>query len=39
MKGLFPTAAARDFAVREYGAIQGMQQPLDRLGEQVAKLG
>ncbi|HEY8750379.1 MAG TPA: SRPBCC family protein [Tepidisphaeraceae bacterium] len=39
MQGLFPSAAAREFAVREYGAVQGMQQTLDRLGEQVAKSG
>jgi uncharacterized protein YndB with AHSA1/START domain len=36
---LFPTAAARDFAVREYGAVQGMQQTLDRLGEQLGRMG
>ena len=35
---LFPTAAARDHVVREYGAIEGGQQTLERLGEQLAAL-
>jgi uncharacterized protein YndB with AHSA1/START domain len=34
---VFPTAAARDFVVQEFGAIEGAQQTLERLGEQLAK--
>lgn len=32
----FPTKEARDFVVREYGAIEGGQQTLQRLGEYLA---
>jgi uncharacterized protein YndB with AHSA1/START domain len=36
MRSVFPTAAARDFVVREYKAIEGGNQTLDRLGEYLA---
>lgn len=36
MHSLFPTAEARDRVVREYGAIEGGKQTLERLGEQLA---
>jgi len=32
---VFPTAAARDLVVKEYGAIEGAVQTLDRLEEQL----
>ena len=35
MHALFPTAAARDTVVREYGAIEGGQQTLQRLAEHL----
>ena len=35
---LFPSAAARDHVVREFGAIEGGRQTLERLGEQVAAM-
>jgi uncharacterized protein YndB with AHSA1/START domain len=31
VRAIFPTVAERDLAVREYGAIEGGQQALDRL--------
>jgi uncharacterized protein YndB with AHSA1/START domain len=34
---VFPTAAARDLVVKEYGAIEGAKQTLDRLEEQLEK--
>lgn len=37
MRMLFPSAAARDFTIREYGADKGLQQTLDRLTEQAAQ--
>ncbi len=37
LHSLFPTAAARDFVVREVRAIEGGNQTLDRFGEQLAK--
>ncbi len=37
MRSIFPTAAAREHVVREYGAIEGGMQTLDRLEEQLAK--
>ena len=37
MRSLFPTAAARDYVVREFKAIEGGNQTLDRLGEYLAK--
>jgi uncharacterized protein YndB with AHSA1/START domain len=36
---VFPTAAARDKVVKEYGAIEGGKQCLERLGEHLAKMG
>lgn len=35
---LFPSAATRDHVVREFGAIEGGQQTLERLGEQLAAM-
>ena len=37
MRSLFPTAAARDYVVREFKAIEGGNQTLDRLGEYLGK--
>src|SRR5579859_3756698 len=37
MRMLFPSAAARDYVVKMYGAIEGAHQTLDRLAEQLAK--
>lgn len=37
MYSLFPSQTARDFVVREYGAIEGGRQTLERLGEQLAE--
>src|SRR5262249_58306920 len=34
---VFPTAAARDLVVKEYGAIEGGRRTLDRLEEQLEK--
>src|SRR5262249_42397304 len=34
---VFPTAAARDLVVKEYGAIEGAKQTFDRLGEYLEK--
>lgn len=34
----FPTAADRDKVIKEYGAIEGGDQTLDRLGEHLAKM-
>ncbi|NCI45223.1 SRPBCC family protein [Sediminibacterium soli] len=36
MRMLFATAAARDFVVREYGAIEGNKQTMDRLEAYLA---
>src|ERR1700744_1656266 len=33
LHNVFPTAAARDFVVKEYGAIEGGKQTLERLSE------
>jgi uncharacterized protein YndB with AHSA1/START domain len=38
MRSLFPSAAARDFVVKTYGADVGGRQTLDRLGEHLASL-
>ncbi|MEW6776600.1 MAG: SRPBCC family protein [Bdellovibrionota bacterium] len=38
MRSLFPTAAARDHVVKEYKAIEGGHQTLDRLGEQLGAM-
>jgi uncharacterized protein YndB with AHSA1/START domain len=35
---VFPSAAERDFVVREFGAIEGGQQTLERLGEYLPKM-
>jgi uncharacterized protein YndB with AHSA1/START domain len=37
MRSLFPTAAERDRVVKEFGAIEGGYQTLDRLAEFLAK--
>jgi uncharacterized protein YndB with AHSA1/START domain len=36
---VFPTAAARDTVVREYGAIEGGRQTLERLAEHLPAMG
>ena len=36
LRMVFPTAADRDFAVRKFGAVEGGQQTLARLGEYIA---
>ena len=38
MRTLFVSAAERDRVIKEYGAIEGGNQTLDRLGEYLAKL-
>jgi uncharacterized protein YndB with AHSA1/START domain len=38
MRSLFPTAAERDRVVREYGAVEGGKQTLERLAEQLAMM-
>jgi uncharacterized protein YndB with AHSA1/START domain len=35
MRGVFPSAEARDFAAREYGAVEGGEQTLARLAEHL----
>jgi uncharacterized protein YndB with AHSA1/START domain len=37
MRALFPSAAARDQVVKEFGALEGANQTLDRLGAHLAK--
>lgn len=37
LRMLFPSAAAREHVVKTYGAIEGGNQTLDRLGEHLAK--
>jgi uncharacterized protein YndB with AHSA1/START domain len=39
MRGVFPTASAREYAVRNYGAVEGLNQTLGRLEEQLASAG
>jgi len=39
MRMTFPSAAARDYVVKTYGAVDGLNQTLDRLGEQLPKIG
>jgi uncharacterized protein YndB with AHSA1/START domain len=34
---VFPTAAARNLVIKEYGAVEGARQTLDRLEEQLKK--
>jgi uncharacterized protein YndB with AHSA1/START domain len=36
---IFPSANARNYVVKEYGAVDGLTQTLARLGEQFAKTG
>lgn len=38
LRSLFPTAAARDFVVKQHNAIEGGRQTLGRLDEYLAKL-
>ena len=35
MRMAFPSAAERDLIVKEYGAIEGGKQTLERLGEHL----
>lgn len=35
---VFPSAAERDFVVKEFGAIEGGKQTLERLGEHLVKM-
>jgi uncharacterized protein YndB with AHSA1/START domain len=35
---VFPSAAERDFVVKEFGAIEGGRQTLEKLGEYLAKM-
>ncbi|MBV9108696.1 MAG: SRPBCC family protein [Gemmatimonadetes bacterium] len=35
LRTLFPTAAARDLVVRDYGAVEGARDTLDRLAEHL----
>lgn len=39
MRLLFPSAAERDRVVKEFGAIEGGKQTLDRLAEHLATMG
>ena len=39
MRSIFGSAAERDKVVKEYGALEGANQTLDRLEEQLAKMG
>jgi uncharacterized protein YndB with AHSA1/START domain len=39
MRGLFPSAAERDMVVKEYGAIEGGRQTLERLSEHLPAMG
>ena len=38
LHSVFPTAEARDFVVREHGAIEGAKQTLERLGAQLSTM-
>ena len=38
IRQLYPSAAARDQVVKEYGAIEGGKQTLERLAEHLAKI-
>lgn len=38
MRMVFPTAEARDFVVREYGAIEGGNQTLNHLEQHLARM-
>ena len=37
MRSVFATKAVRDKVAKEYGAVEGMHQTLDRLAEQLSK--
>lgn len=37
LRGVFPTAEARAYVVKNYNAVEGQKQTLDRLGEYLAK--
>jgi uncharacterized protein YndB with AHSA1/START domain len=39
MRGVFASAADRDLVVKEYGAIEGGKQTLERLGEHLPAMG
>jgi uncharacterized protein YndB with AHSA1/START domain len=39
MRSVFPSAANRDFVVKEFGAIEGGRQTLERLAEHLPKMG
>lgn len=36
--GLFNTAAERDYVIEKHGAVEGLKQNLDKLGEYLAKM-
>jgi hypothetical protein len=38
MQMLFESATERDNVVKKYGAVEGLNQTLDRLKEQLAKM-
>ncbi|HEY4417667.1 MAG TPA: SRPBCC family protein [Verrucomicrobiae bacterium] len=38
LRSVFPSAAARDFVVKEFGAIEGGKQTLERLGEHLPQM-
>jgi len=35
---IFPSAANRDFVAKEFGAVEGAAQILERMGEYLAKM-
>jgi hypothetical protein len=39
MRAVFPTPAERDRVVKEYGAIEGGKQTLERLAEHLVTMG
>jgi uncharacterized protein YndB with AHSA1/START domain len=38
MRAVFPSAAERDFVIKEHGALEGGNQTMDRLVEQVSRV-
>ncbi|MDB5151339.1 MAG: ATPase [Mucilaginibacter sp.] len=38
MRSTFATAAARDYVVKEFGAIEGGNQTIDRLEQELTKM-
>ena len=38
MRSIFPSAAIRDMVIREYGAIEGGNQTIDKLEKELAKM-